>query len=407
MPLTLDVQTLFVVMMVNMISVSLAVPAIVGWRVHSATRCMQGSLIAQTLGWSALVLSNSVHEQPLATLGIACLALGQAVLWEAMRGWLGPRPGRVLMWALVPLTTLGYGLAFGSYALRVGWSNAGLALQMLGILVAVAWPAPHASRRWRALIGLCMAALAAATLWRGVLGAFYTAQYPTMLTPHPVNLAAALIGNLALVLSTVALLVAWREDAQRALEQLARTDPLTGLLNRRALQHNACSLLAQARQSGQALTVLMIDIDHFKRINDHSGHAAGDQALRLVAEVLQGQSRPGDLACRWGGEEFCLILPGCDAEAAHALDRRLRTALDHRSRSSLDHPMDFSAGLATLQPEDADLEAMLQRADGALYQAKTSGRGRLVWASPATPAPPPAHAHAPRPTVMPDVAPVA
>jgi diguanylate cyclase (GGDEF)-like protein len=321
------------------------------------------------------------------------LCLGMAMLWQSMHGWLGPRPGRRLVWALAVLTPLGYGLGFAHYPFRVGWANTGLALQMATVCVAVLWPAPQASRGWRLIMVASLGALAVATAWRGVLGAFFTPLYPSLRAPHPVNIAAALLSNLTVVLNAVGLLVAWREEAERALHRLARTDGLTGLLNRRALEQSAGALIAQARRHGDPLCLLLIDLDGFKAINDRHGHAAGDRALRTVADLVQGTLRPGDLAARWGGEEFCLLLARSGAEAGAAFDARLRAALAERSGPALGFALDFSTGLSVLDDDDDDLVAddlqnLLQRADAALYRAKDAGRGRLVAAGARADAPP-------------------
>lgn len=386
--MTLDVQTLLVVMMINMIALSVAMPAIMGWRVSAAARCAQGSVVLQTLGWSSLVLSGQFFDRPMSIMAMVGLAAGQGLLWEAVRGWLGPRPGRALVWGLALLMPLGYGLGFANYPLRVGWANAGLALQMALICVALAWPAPQASRRWRLLIGLCLAAMAVATAWRGVLGAFFTDSFPAFRAPHPVNVAAMVIGNLSLLLTAVGMLVAWREEAERALKLQARTDPLTGLLNRRALQDSAADLLAQARRHGDPLALLLIDLDHFKQINDRHGHERGDRALQLFARQLQAELRRGDLAGRWGGEEFCVLLARADAEAARGFDQRLRQRLARLSLPELGFDLDFSTGVATLERHDSGLASLLHRADGALYAAKEAGRGRMLMRSvAANPAP--------------------
>lgn len=395
--MALNVHSLLVVMMTNMIALSVAIPVIMGWQVSRAARWAQGALVAQTAGWTCLVLSTTwlAWDAVLSVLAMLGLAAGMAMLWQSMQGWLGWRPGGRLVWALAVAVPLGYALGFSSYAWRVGWANAGLALQMATVCVALLWRAPQASPRWRVTMAASLGALAVATAWRGVLGAFYTDVYPTLRTPHPVNLAAALLGNLTVVLNAVGLLVAWREEAERALQRLARTDPLTGLLNRRAFEQEAGVLIAHARRHGDPLCMLLIDIDGFKAVNDRHGHAAGDRALGLTADALRSTLRPGDLASRWGGEEFCVLLARSGPEAGQAFDARLRSALAAQSSGTLGFALDFSTGLSVLEDDDDiaadDLQLLLQHADAALYHAKQAGRGRLVPAAgaagPGRPAP--------------------
>ncbi|GLW27864.1 hypothetical protein Areg01_08040 [Actinoplanes regularis] len=152
------------------------------------------------------------------------------------------------------------------------------------------------------------------------------------------------------------------------LEQMAYTDTLTGLSNRRAWQAGVAELLAASRASGRPLTVAIADLDHFKRYNDTHGHVAGDDLLTAVATAFRGQLRTGDLIARWGGEEFVVALPDCgDAEAAEILDR-LRTATVGTETCSI--------GYAVWNGVES-YERLLERADGALYAAKSAGRDRV------------------------------
>ena len=148
---------------------------------------------------------------------------------------------------------------------------------------------------------------AAFKLARGMLGAF-TDQYPSFRTPHPVNLAAAVAANVSLVLGTAALLVAWRSEAEHQLRTLAMTDGPTGVLNRRGFTTQGSSLLAHAARHQWPMTALMLDLDHFKQVNDTHGHEAGDRALQLFACRLGDTCRSCDLVGRLGGEEFGVLL---------------------------------------------------------------------------------------------------
>ncbi len=378
--MTLDAQTLIVVLLMNMAALSVAVPAIMGGPLSRAARRAQVSLVLQTLGWGCLALSRdgTPWDPVLSVLSMVGLSSGMAMLWESLRGWLGPRPGRVLMWVLAVAMPLGYALSWGSYPLRVGWSNALLALQMLLVCAMLLQPTADNGRGWRWLMAASLAALALISLWRGAVGAFFTEAYPSFRTPHPAMLAFGLVANLAVPLNAVGLLVAWREEAERALHTLARTDSLTGLLNRRALHDEAAALMALARRHGDPLSLLLIDLDRFKAINDQHGHASGDRALCLLAAALQTALRRGDLAGRWGGEEFCVLLARTSPADAAAFDTRLRSTLAAQARAELGFDLGFSTGLANLQPGDADLQPLVQRADAALYAAKAAGRGQLA-----------------------------
>ena len=129
------------------------------------------------------------------------------------------------------------------------------------------------------------------------------------------------------------------------------------------------------------LTALMLDLDHFKQINDTHGHDAGDRALKLFARMLGDTCRSGDLIGRLGGEEFGVLLLHNSAPAGTSFDRRLRHRLQDASAAELGFVLDYSAGMAVLQPGEASLAALMARADAALYDAKTAGRGQLMQAS--------------------------
>jgi len=374
----LDFFTLMTVMAANLFMISAALPLIMGRNVSRAARHAQASLLLQAIAWAAVMIAGSVWDQAMSTLSIACQAGAQWMLYRALEEWLGPRPLRRVLLALVVAAPLGYTLGFDAYAWRVGWANGLLALILLIVARATLYPQLPAERRWRALLLGCLLSSAFFTLARGVLGAF-TDAYPSFRTPHPINLAAAVAVNVSLVLGTVAVLVAWRYEAEQQLRRLAMTDGLTGLPNRRSHTVQGQTLLAHALQHGLPLTAMMLDVDHFKQINDRHGHDAGDRALQLFARLLTETARSGDLVARLGGEEFGVLLHGASS-AGDALDHRLRSRLREASATELGLVLDHSAGMAVLQPQDCTLTALMVRADRALYAAKQGGRGRLVHA---------------------------
>jgi len=183
-------------------------------------------------------------------------------------------------------------------------------------------------------------------------------------------------GALALALGVVLTLVAWRWLSANAvlvqqLTQMAREDGLTGVANRRTLDERLPQEMARAGRQKYPLSVVMIDLDHFKRFNDRRGHAAGDSLLRDAAQAWLRQLRPSDLLARYGGEEFTLVLPACDETQAERMVERLRPLVPERQT--------FSAGIAVWNGLDGPRE-LLAAADQALLQAKRSGRNRIVVA---------------------------
>lgn len=162
----------------------------------------------------------------------------------------------------------------------------------------------------------------------------------------------------------------------------ARTDELTGLANRRAVMDSLRWQISLSLRSDLPLTVMSLDLDHFKRINDTWGHAAGDNILRGVSQLLEAVTRDVDLCGRFGGEEFIVVLPGTDSDGGCVFGERLRRRLSETLvavSESESVTVTVSAGLTSLQPGDT-VESMLNRADRALYQAKQSGRDRICVA---------------------------
>ncbi|WP_038055607.1 GGDEF domain-containing protein [Thermus amyloliquefaciens] len=163
---------------------------------------------------------------------------------------------------------------------------------------------------------------------------------------------------------------------------LALTDPLTGLLNRRGLETELPKLLALARRYQAPLSVVMLDIDRFKRVNDTYGHPVGDEVLKLLGRILQASVRREDLAVRHGGEEFLLLLYGANREAAKEVVERIRYRFRTQRVDPIPYPLTLSAGIAGGEvPEDeAQLEEWILKADYALLRAKETGRDRVTMA---------------------------
>jgi diguanylate cyclase (GGDEF)-like protein len=177
------------------------------------------------------------------------------------------------------------------------------------------------------------------------------------------------------------------EEANRRLERLSSLDPLTGLANRRGLDGFLEMEWRRARRDREPLSVILIDVDHFKPFNDTYGHPAGDTCLRRVAEVLSDAShRPGDMAARYGGDEFAVVLSQTGASGARVVADLLRTRVEALRIPHRDSPassvVTISIGVATIVPTaEGSADQLLGAADGALYTAKREGRNRVCHAS--------------------------
>jgi diguanylate cyclase (GGDEF)-like protein len=380
----IDIFTVLVLTALNLGTVSLALPLIMGRGISKGARLAQISLMSQTLGWVFIIASDQWNghwlDPVLSTASMASASLANYLMFFALQDWLGRRPGRQLLRLLTVAMPLGYALCFSNYALRVGYTNLVFAAQLLLVARAALDPIRPTNLPWRLLISVCYSCVAVMTAGRGILGGFFPELYPNFQSGHPVNIVAQITANVALVLTTVAVLVAWRDEAEAKLREQAYSDGLTGLLNRHGWDERAPALFDQSRRHAMPLALIMLDLDHFKRVNDTLGHEVGDQVLRLFSAVLKDDRRSSDLAARIGGEEFALLLPHTDLAAATLIEQRLRASLKAACAGKPHLTVDYSAGLAMLQATDATLTAFMVRADKALYEAKNAGRGRLQHA---------------------------
>ncbi|MGN2243233.1 diguanylate cyclase [Frateuria sp. GZRR33] len=320
-------------------------------------------LVPLTLAWIPLdVLAlGPARALPALVLRLALAGGLLALSCQAAR-----LPRFTAMWLLVALQAVGFGLLQWRVpphddALRIGY---GLFPYLMAAQLAL-FPLP-----W----------------WRNLLAAVAAAGQFALLLALEGAPADALLWNRVWLFGLIVAVGAWTGQAQlRLLVRLlaarrdAAHDPLTGLANRRHATAHLQAACADADRRGEPLSVLMLDLDHFKRVNDQHGHAGGDCVLVALAQVLRRELRASDLAARHGGEEFLAVLPACDGTDALATAERIRLAVaamhvpvpDGEARATL------SVGLATRDTGEAP-EALIARADAALYRAKAQGRNRCV-----------------------------
>jgi len=194
--------------------------------------------------------------------------------------------------------------------------------------------------------------------------------------------APAALGTLWLMLLLTGIAL-WAQSAQLhmllGLYRQATRDGLTGLFNRRALFRQLDREMARSRRHGSPLAMLLVDLDRFKRINDHYGHPVGDEALRQMAGVLVGQCRTEDLLGRYGGEEFMVVAANTDGDGASRMAERIRAGIEARTLATAKGELSLTAsiGVTGWQPGET-LDLLVARADAALLQAKEAGRNRVV-----------------------------
>ena len=282
----------------------------------------------------------------------------------------------------VPQMVWGVLSTVGSYAITGPARGAVMSLLVL-ILVFGMFALRPAHARGLALFAFAM--LGVVMVWKSHSE---PARYPPVIeATHFVFGVIVLLGVTALSVRMGTLrarLKAQKDELEKALDQirlLATQDELTGLFNRRHMSTLLAQEQARAQRSGAPLCIVLMDLDHFKRINDGHGHHAGDAVLKGFAEAGRLALRSTDVLARWGGEEFLLMLPGASAEQAAGVVERIRAQLAAVSFDEVAPGLTvtFSAGLAQVDPGQT-LDQMVERADQAMYRAKTGGRNRTEFA---------------------------
>jgi len=348
-------------------------------------RALQQLLRNAPPGWALVVLiawSQVPGVRLLTWLGAFGLIWGFCVLVVRQVLRRGPDLQRDAprLCLVAALDGLGWGLCAWAVAGYSPVLDAWLITLMCGVAAISATAYLTHLRAWVFQLAAYWLVLAASTAWKGApawqLAAgmllFYLLLFALM---RPVS--ARLIDGLRLQLENEHMAVQLRENLQRK-EHEAATDALTGLSNRRSLDQLLDAWVGGPRANRRSLALLMLDIDHFKSVNDRHGHAVGDATLKAFAERVRAQLRADDRCARYGGEEFVVLLPGASQEKAQEIAERLRAAV--AAQPLVDTPRianTVSIGVAWMAEGD-DAEALLKRADAALYRAKEGGRNRVV-----------------------------
>jgi diguanylate cyclase (GGDEF)-like protein len=332
-------------------------------------------------------------------------AVMAAVLWNVVDH------GRLVLWVALLTTVTTFRLVLvllfrgrkPSLDLR-SWDRAYAALYLALCLawgVGAVWVMPASMAYETVVFAILMGMAAGAAVIYGIHRLAIWSMAAIMLpgtidfalrgdTEHRVMALAGLIYIAVMYNASRELAHYFRESQQLALElaiardraeHLARIDALTGLCNRRAFYEQGETLLRQARRYGKPLSLIMLDIDHFKSVNDSRGHAAGDATLQAVALAIQETPRETDVAGRVGGEEFALLLPETSLADASRLAERLRSRIADKLSVSHDGGeirITASFGVAEFDSTTESLDVLVARADALLYRAKESGRNRVV-----------------------------
>ncbi len=342
---------------------------------HNGLRTWMFAVTSQSVAYLLLAGAGSLPVLLSALLGNALGALSVALFFVAIRQFLG-RPFSLPWLAVMGVAVTAVATVAGPHYVAATIFN-GFAYGLMELLNGLAlWRAPRLG------LGRVQRMVSAACLLMGVVlparalvlaYAVGSADYLHM--PLTWQQPIYVFGFLYIVVTNLGFLQMCKMRAEAEVRQQAMTDGLTGLENRRALDAAVGRALAVAARSGQPFSVVMVDIDYFKAINDRFGHRAGDASLAAFAQRLRAGLRTQDLAFRYGGEEFCVLLPNTDATGASVLAERLHGEVALAAQKEMP-AQSASLGVAVWRQHDT-AEALLGRADAALYRAKAQGRDRV------------------------------
>jgi len=326
--------------------------------------------MAALLAWIALTLQQGASIPMAVDVPSVASILTSYILFMAAGQRAGVTRGRTVLGIICLIACLSVFFLPPPRMFVVQTSVAALFFAGVGLLCG--W------RGWRQRnIGDAIIAWAALTMVVGIPAALY--QLSTAADLPKAQAIAFGVHSSAYALVAIGFLASVLIEYQQYLSHLATEDPLTRLLNRRGLESALYISLAHAARQGLPTAAIMVDIDHFKKVNDSFGHNTGDQVIRQVAEILRQTTRTSDVVARTGGEEYLLVLPATSLDAARTLAERIRLAIGERPLV-VDHqriPVTVSLGVAGAMGE-VDLNKLSQEADRAMYLAKRGGRNRVA-----------------------------
>ncbi|MBW8368386.1 MAG: GGDEF domain-containing protein [Arenimonas sp.] len=339
-------------------------------------------LMLQPIGWLLLAMRGVVPPVLSISLGNALLLLGFAEMCRAVRSFHGLPERRWLWWGVVAAATaalLVFAGPYPNYSARVLVNSAAAIVLTSGLALALS---PSLDR-----VGFSAARLTAAfavlgvltAVWRFVEHSLAPRANGSLFDAGPSDMAVFMYACVGATFLSLGFVLMHTERAYEELRRLASQDALTGVLARGALDERGHALASESRRLSQPLAVLLLDLDQFTAVNDRLGHEAGDCMLRHLAARARLVLRGEDLLCRMGGDEFVMVLPNTDIQGAHIVASRLRgslAAVPLRFRGD-ELPIPLSIGVAASAGPDADLTALITRADQAMYVAKRAGGDRI------------------------------
>lgn len=326
------------------------------------------TLRGEVPNWASVVLANTLLAGTFAlVLAAVCQFQGRALPWRHMA------------WPVVLMGVL-FALFIDDFRACVVVAGVVPPLQIVMALWFLWRPKPPAQLRGAVLLTAGLGLQAVLLAARGVLAATHGVPARGLLQADGLQSLTFIAAFIVVILASLGFILMAKDRADANNRYFAAHDSLTGLANRRALLLTARRDVAHAVRTYQPYALMMVDIDHFKAVNDRHGHMAGDRVLCHVADLLRTRLRTQDMVGRYGGEEFLVLLPGTALHDAVVLAETLRSSVEQSPAMHDGHPIavSLSIGVCGGRPQHADAwDALIRRADQALYAAKAAGRNRV------------------------------
>lgn len=338
------------------------------------------ALLMQGTGWVLLLIPNATEPATTAA-ATALFAMCWSLQMSALLQFLSLSTPRWLYYGPILIAFIGFVLHLQEPLERLYAAGIGFGLAYLATAFALLFDRGAIQQRARWLLASSFFVMSGGLFWLAFTAWFEPQAFRPISGLAPASGPSLLAFYAVTICSSYAFILMHKERADRQSYELATTDPLTGVYNRRTFKELAEPNLSRSRRSLQPVSLLMFDLDHFKRTNDTFGHLAGDDVLKAFSLLVRGCLRKEDILARYGGEEFVVLLPGTSRFAAAALAERIRQLVADQPLVAAGHPVrvTVSVGVAS---EGGDtlpsLESLLARADEALYKAKTEGRNRVA-----------------------------
>jgi diguanylate cyclase (GGDEF)-like protein len=344
------------------------------------------SFALHTLAFVLFSLSDEINNFNSIIVAAITLSASWAMFAEGLFQFQQRLPLRNLIWLPVALTLITTCLFHDNDSVRISISSFIFFAQALFILVVLNQGRRSTAGRGQYFIAIGVAPAVPAFVFRGFLAATGHADKILMSTPNQVQEMSLLISIVSIILVAIGVLIMSKEQSEDRSRLLAVEDQLTGLANRRSIDDTLNKEWASASRHDRPLALIMLDVDYFKKYNDHYGHQSGDECLKGISRVLQETAqRANDLAARYGGEEFFLILPDTDRNTAQLIGENVCAsiaALKIPHEKSTFKVVTVSAGISVLSSKSyKDIAGLMRAADSALYQAKQMGRNQAKLVS--------------------------